>query len=86
MITPLNSRVIIKRSNVETKSAGGIVMPESEHEKPTTGIVIAVAEDYKQFVETGDTVLFSQYSGTEVKVNGEEVLIMKFEDLIARIG
>lgn len=83
MITPLNNRVIIKRTEIEEKSAGGIVMPTSEQEKPTTGIVIASASAE---IQTGDTVMFGKYAGSELKINNEDVLIVKFEELIAKVG
>jgi chaperonin GroES len=83
MITPLNNRVIIKKTVADNKSAGGIIIPESETEKPTTGIVIASASAE---IEAGNTVLFSKYAGIEMKINGEEVLIVKFDELIAKVG
>jgi len=83
MLTPLNDRVIIKRNETEEKSAGGIVLPGSEQEKPTTGIIIATASDA---VSIGDTVIFGKYAGSEITMNGEKVLIVKFEELIAKVG
>ena len=83
MITPLNDRVIIKRTEVEETSAGGIVLPGNEQEVPTTGIVIATSSDK---IKAGDTVMFGKYAGSELKINGETVLIVKFEELIAKVG
>ena len=83
MITPLNNRVIIKRTAIEEKSAGGIIIPTDEQEKPTTGIVIASASAE---LEPGNTVMFSKFAGIELKINGEDVLIVKFEELIAKVG
>ncbi len=90
-LRPLHDRVIIKRLEAETKSAGGIVIPDAAAEKPIKGEVIAVGsgkilEDGKVRpvgVKVGEIVLFGKYSGTEVKVDGQELLVMREEDLIA---
>ena len=90
-LRPLHDRVIIKRLEAETKSAGGIVIPDSATEKPIKGEVVAVGagkilEDGKVralAVKAGDKVLFGKYSGTEVKVDGEELLVMREDDLVA---
>lgn len=92
-LRPLHDRVIIKRLEAETKSAGGIVIPDAAAEKPIKGEVIAVGtgkilDDGKvrpMAVKAGDTVLFGKYSGTEVKVDGDELLVMREEDLVAII-
>ena len=92
-LRPLHDRVIIKRLEAETKSAGGIVIPDSATEKPIKGEVVAVGngkilEDGKVrplAVKAGDKVLFGKYSGTEVKVDGQELLVMREEDLMAVI-
>jgi chaperonin GroES len=92
-LRPLHDRVIIKRLEAETKSAGGIVIPDAAAEKPIKGEVVAVGtgkilDDGKvrpMAVKAGDTVLFGKYSGTEVKVDGEELLVMREEDLVAII-
>jgi chaperonin GroES len=92
-LRPLHDRVIIKRLEAETKSAGGIVIPDSATEKPIKGEVVAVGtgkilEDGKVRpldVKAGDKVLFGKYSGTEVKVDGQELLVMREEDLMAVI-
>ncbi|WP_347261632.1 co-chaperone GroES [Rudaea sp.] len=92
-LRPLHDRVIIKRLEAETKSAGGIVIPDTATEKPIKGEVIAVGagkilDDGKVrplAVKPGDKVLFGKYSGTEVKVDGEELLVMREEDLVAVI-
>jgi len=92
-LRPLHDRVIIKRLEAETKSAGGIVIPDSATEKPIRGQVVAVGsgkilEDGKVRpvgVKAGEKVLFGKYSGTEVKVDGEELLVMREEDLMAVI-
>ena len=92
-LRPLHDRVIIKRLEAETKSAGGIVIPDSATEKPIRGEVIAagtgkILEDGKVrpiAVKAGDKVLFGKYSGTEVKVDGEDLLVMREDDVMAVI-
>ncbi len=92
-IRPLHDRVIIKRLEAETKSAGGIVIPDSATEKPIKGEVLAVGNgkilesgDKRALdVKVGDKVLFGKYSGTEVKVDGQELLVMREEDVMAVI-
>ncbi|CCE22986.1 co-chaperone GroES [Methylotuvimicrobium alcaliphilum] len=93
-IRPLHDRVIIKRVEEETKTAGGIVLPGSAAEKPSQGEVLAVgtgkALDNGQVraleVKVGDKVLFGKYSGSEVKIDGEEVVVMREEDIMAVLG
>jgi len=92
-LRPLHDRVILKRMEEEKISAGGIVIPDSAAEKPMRGEVIAagtgkILEDGKVrpiAIKVGDKVLFGKYSGTEVKVDGEELLVMREEDIIAVI-
>ena len=92
-IRPLHDRVVVKREAEERKSPGGIVIPDSASEKPTFGKVIAVGQgkvlDNGQVraldVKVGDRVLFGKYSGTEVKVNNEELVVMREEDVMAVI-
>ena len=92
-LRPLHDRVIIKRLEAETKSAGGIVIPDTATEKPIKGEVIAVGAGKilengnvrALAVKAGDKVMFGKYSGTEVKVDGEELLVMREEDLVAVI-
>lgn len=88
---PLHDRVIVRRLEEETKSAGGIVIPDTAKEKPMRGTVVAVGQgrildngDVRALeVKSGDTVLFGKYSGTEVKVDGETLLVMREEDIMA---
>ena len=83
-IRPLHDRVVVRRTEEETKSTGGIVIPDTAAEKPSQGEVLAVGPGKKldtgdiqsMDVKTGDRVLFGQYSGNTVKVDGEELLIM----------
>ena len=90
-IRPLGEKVIIKRLEAESKTAGGIVLPDSAKEKPKRGTVLSVGEGRlldtgkrkPLQVSKGDQVLFTSYSGTEVKVDGEEVIIMDESDILA---
>jgi chaperonin GroES len=92
-IRPLHDRVIVKRLEEERTSPGGIVIPDSAAEKPVQGKIIAVGkgkilEDGKVRpldVKVGDKILFGKYSGTEVKVDGDDLLVMKEEDVMAVI-
>ncbi|MFD1383702.1 co-chaperone GroES [Rhodanobacter aciditrophus] len=88
-IRPLHDRVVVRRKEEETTTASGIVLPGSATEKPTQGEVLAVGTgriqsngDVRELaVSVGDTVLFGQYSGQSVKINGEELLIMKEDEI-----
>ena len=87
---PLHDRVVVKRVEEESKTKGGIIIPDTAKEKPQEGEVVAVgtgnkAEDGKITpldVKSGDRILFGKWSGTEVKVDGEELLIMKESDIL----
>jgi chaperonin GroES len=90
-IRPLHDRVIVKREAEERKSAGGIVIPDSATEKPTFGKVVAVGKgkilkngDIRPVdLKIGDRILFGKYSGTEVKMDGDELVVMREEDVVA---
>lgn len=92
-IRPLNDRVLVQRMEEETKTKGGIIIPDTAKEKPAEGKVVAVGngrlgDDGKRIsleVKKGDRVLFSKYGGTEVKVEGEEYLIMREDDILGII-
>ncbi|TAN51231.1 MAG: co-chaperone GroES [Methylococcaceae bacterium] len=92
-IRPLHDRVIVKRLEEERMTAGGIVIPDSAKEKPMRGEVLAVGKGKilddgsvrTMAVEIGDVVLFGKYSGTEVKLDGEEVVVMREEDIMGII-
>jgi chaperonin GroES len=92
-VRPLHDRLIVKRSEEEKKTKGGIIIPDTAKEKPIEGKVIAVGkgkinEDGTKIpmeVKKGDRILFAKYAGTEVKIDGEEHLIMKEDDVIAII-
>lgn len=92
-IRPLEDRVVIKQIEAEAKTAGGIVLPDTAKEKPQRGEVLAVGpgklldsgERSPIGVEVGDEVLFGKYSGTEIKVDGEEVKILRETDILAKV-
>ena len=92
-IRPLHDRVIVKRLEEERVSAGGIVIPDSAAEKPVQGKVVAVGKGKiledgtvrPLDVKVGDKILFGKYSGTEVKVDGDDLVVMKEEDVMAVI-
>lgn len=92
-LRPLQDRIIVQRVEEESKTKGGIIIPDSAKEKPAEGVVISVgkgkvADDGKLIpmeVKTGNRILFGKYSGTEVKVEGEEYLIMREDDVLGII-
>jgi len=92
-VRPLNDRIIVKRLEEEEKTKGGIIIPDSAKEKPVEGKVIAVGDgriskDGKKIpmeIKKGDRVLFAKYGGTEIKMDGEEYLMMKEDDVLAVI-
>jgi chaperonin GroES len=87
---PLHDRVVVKRLEEETKTTGGIIIPDTAKEKPQQGKVVAVGPGGRDEagkvtpldVKAGDTVLFGKWSGTEVKIDGEDLLIMKESDIL----
>ena len=91
---PLHDRVLVRRIEAEEKTAGGIIIPDSAKEKPSEGEVISVgsgarADDGKVTpldVKAGDRVLFGKWSGTEIKIDGEDLLIMKESDILGVIA
>ena len=91
--TPLHDRILVKRLDSEDKTAGGIIIPDTAKEKPVQGEIIAVGKGKKNDkgervamdVKVGNKVLFSRYGGTDVKVDGEELLIMREDDILAII-
>ena len=92
-LTPLQDRILVQRVEEETKTKGGIIIPDTAKEKPAEGKVIAVgngklSDDGKRVpleVKKGDRILFGKYSGTEVKIEGEEYLIMREDDVLGII-
>jgi chaperonin GroES len=89
-LKPLHDRVLVRRTEGEEKTAGGLIIPESAKEKPAEGEIVAAGEGARtdrgelieRAVKTGDRVLFGKWSGTEVTVDGEELLIMKESDVL----
>ncbi len=92
-VTPLNDRIVIKRLEEEGKTKGGIIIPDAAKEKPQEGRVVAVGagkitekgQRVAPDVKAGDKILFGKYSGTEIKIDGEEHLILREEDILAVI-
>ncbi len=90
MLKPYGDRILVKPMPEEEKSAGGILLPDSAKERPQSGEVIAVGpgkiEDGKRIameIKAGDTIVYSKYGGTEIKVDGEDYLILKESDVLA---
>ena len=91
---PLHARVLVRRIEADTKTAGGIIIPDSAQEKPSEGEIVSVGEGARDEagnrialdVNAGDRVLFGKWSGTEVKIDGEDLLIMKESDIMGIIG
>ncbi len=91
---PLHDRVLVKRVDAEEKTSGGIIIPDSAKEKPQEGEVVAAGSGAKSEdgkitpldVKAGDRILFGKWSGTEVKVDGQDLLIMKESDILGIIG
>lgn len=93
-IKPLDDRIVVTRTEAEEKTAGGILLPENAKEKPTQGKVLAVGpgklldngQRSTPSVATGDIILFGKYSGTEITVDGVEVIILRESDILAKVG
>ena len=87
-LTPLADKVIIQQAEAETKTASGIIIPDTAQEKPQKGNIVAVGKGTKEnpiTVKVGDLVLYGKYAGTEFKFEGEDFLIMKESDILAII-
>jgi chaperonin GroES len=93
-IKPLDDRIVVTRTEAEEKTSGGILLPENAKEKPTQGKVLAVGPGKllddgsrsKPDVAAGDIILFGKYSGTEITVDGVEVIILRESDILAKVG
>ncbi len=91
---PLHDRVLVRRAEAETKTAGGIIIPGTAEEKPSEGEVVATGNGYVNDngdiraldVKTGDKIIFSKWAGTEVTIDGEELMVMKESDIIGIIA
>ena len=85
-VTPLHDRVIVKPAPAEEKTAGGIIIPDTAKEKPQRGVVIAAGpgkKDEPMAVKSGDKVLYGKYAGTEIQIDGDDLLIMRESDILA---
>ncbi len=93
-VKPLHDKVLVKRIEEETKTAGGIIIPDNHTEKPSQGEVVSVGAGYRLdngsfaacTVKAGDKILFAKYAGTEVKLEGQEFLIMKESDIFGIVN
>jgi chaperonin GroES len=88
-VTPLADRVLVQAAAAEEKTASGIIIPDTAKEKPQRGTVVAVGNGKKDeplTVKVGDTVIYGQYSGTEIKINGDAYLIMRESDIFGIVG
>lgn len=88
-LSPLADRVIIKPAPAETKTVGGIIIPDTAKEKPLRGEVLAVGngtKDEEMVLKAGDQVLYGKYAGTEIDVDGEKLLIMRQSDVLAKFN
>ena len=91
---PLHDRVVVRRAEAETKTAGGIIIPGTAEEKPAEGEILAVGTGYVNDngeiraldVKTGDRIIFSKWAGTEVTIDGEELMVMQEKDIIGVIA
>jgi len=92
-IRPLHDRVIVRRNDAETKTASGIIIPDTAKEKPQEGEIVAAGSGIRRDdgsllpldVKKGDKILFGKYAGTEIKIDGEELLMMKEDDILGVI-
>ena len=92
-IRPLDDRIVLEQVEAEEKTAGGIVLPDTAKEKPQKGKILAVGEGKllddgtraKPSVKKGDVVLYTKYGGTEIKVDGKELLILRESDILAKV-
>lgn len=85
-VTPLHDRVIVKPAAAEEKTAGGIIIPDTAKEKPQRGVVLAIGTGKKDepiTVKVGDAVLYGKYAGTEISIEGQDLLIMRESDILA---
>jgi chaperonin GroES len=85
-IEPLGARVLVQPLEQQSRTASGIILPETSKEKPQTGLIIAVGDDEDIKVKVDDKVLFAKYTGTEVKLDGIDYLLMDHSDILARVN
>ena len=94
MIKPLQDRVIVKRKDAESKTDSGIIIPDTAKEQPQEGVIIAVGKGKKKDdgsrivpdIKEGDNILFGKYAGTEIKISGEDYLIMREDDIVGIVA
>lgn len=84
-IQPMGARVLIQPLEQESKTSSGLLLPETAKEKPQTGVVVAIGDDEEIKLKVNDKVLFAKYTGTEVKLDGKEYLLMECSDVLARL-
>jgi chaperonin GroES len=84
-IKPLGDRIVVKMVEMETKTAGGILIPQTAQEKTQEGIVLAIGDDEAIKVKVNDRVIYDKYAGTTIKVEGQEQLILKASDVLAKV-
>jgi chaperonin GroES len=83
-VKPLADRVIVKLEKSETKSAGGIIIPDTAQEKTQSGVVVAIGDDKEVIkVKPGDKILYDKYAGTQIKIDGDDHLVIKMQDILA---
>ena len=86
-LQPIGDRILLKVEAAETKTAGGLIIPDTAQEKMQTGKVVAVGDDKDAIkVKKGDRVMFDKYAGTNVKIDGEDHLVVKMQDIIATVS
>ncbi|HEY9594878.1 MAG TPA: co-chaperone GroES [Spirochaetia bacterium] len=85
-LTPLGDRIVVKLVESETKTAGGILIPQTAQEKTQEGVVLAIGDDEAIKVKVKDRVIYDKYAGTTIKVGGEEQLILKNADILAKVS
>lgn len=83
-LAPINGRIVIKRLEAEEKTSGGVYLPDTARKGSTEGKVVAVAEDATEEVAVGDRVVYKEFSGTEITVDGEEYVLVSEEDLLVK--
>ncbi len=83
-LQPLGTRVLIQPLEQESKTASGLLLPETAKEKPQTGLIVAVGDDEEMKLKVNDKVLFAKYSGTEFKLDGSEYLLLESSDVLAK--
>lgn len=84
-LQPLGNRVLIKPLEQENRTASGLLLPETAKEKPQTGLIVAIGDDEEIKVKVGDKVLFAKYTGTEIKHQGVDYLVMEANDILLRL-